>query len=80
MLRDALKSEIDKLSESQLSRLVELIDEIKIQAEMEPAPQLKKDEAATLKRLQHFQDWVDSRPAVGISLSDEACDRANIYE
>lgn len=80
MLRDTLKLEIDRLSEAQLNKLAELIEEIKAQPELEAASDLQEKEIAAVDQLQRFREWANHSPLTGISLPDEAFDRGNIYD
>lgn len=84
MLRDKLKSKIDRLSEEQLSLISELIEQLEVQSQQTPKavsnPESSKDKAAAAERLQRFREWIVSRLHTGISLPDEAFDRGTIYD
>jgi hypothetical protein len=80
MLRETLKQEIDKLSESQLRKIADFVTSIKAQAQ-----QLTKivpfwQRATPTERAQDFREWVTQLPKTGLSLTDEAFDRDSIYE
>lgn len=80
MLRESLKQEIDQLSESQLKKIAEFVSVIKAQAQ-----QLAKtipfwQRATPIERAQNFREWVAQLPKTGLSLTDQAFDRDNIYE
>lgn len=80
MLRDTLKQEIDKLSESQLRKIADFVISIKVQTQ-----QLSKtipfwQRATPTERAQDFRDWVAQLPKASLSLTDEAFDRDSIYE
>ncbi|BFM38215.1 unknown protein [Synechocystis sp. LKSZ1] len=80
MLRDTLKQEIDKLSEVQLARIAELITLVKLQTQDVPASVPFWQHATPKERAQSFRAWVEQLPKTGLSLPDEAFDRASIYE
>ncbi len=80
MLRETLKQEIDKLSDSQLRTIADFIDSVKTQAQ-----QLAKvvpfwQRATPVERAEDFREWVAQLPDVGITLANEAFDRSDIYE
>ena len=80
MLRETLKQEIDKLSDSQLRKIAGFIDPVKTQA-----PQLAKatplwHHATPIERVEDFRKWVAQLPDTSITLADEAFDRGDIYE
>ena len=83
MLRETLKSEIEKLTEPQLERLAALIAQIKAQPQ-----QLKASDdsepfwrrATPQERAEELINWSAQQPQTGISLPDEAFDRGNIYD
>lgn len=80
MLRETLKQEIDKLSESQLRKISAFVTSIKTQAR-----QLAKtipfwQRATPVERAQDFRSWVAQLPQTRSSLPDEAFDRGSIYE
>lgn len=80
MLRETLKQEIDKLSDSQLRRIADFMDSVKTQAQ-----QLSKaipiwDQATPVERAEDFRRWVAQLPNTNVTLADEAFDRSDIYE
>ena len=80
MLRETLKQEIDKLSETQLRKIADFVTSIKAQAQ-----QLNKimpfwQRATPTERAQDFREWVNQLPKTGFSLTDDAFDRDSIYE
>ena len=80
MLRETLKQEIDKLSDSQLKKVADFVTSIKTQAQ-----QLTKSVpfwqcATPAERAQDFRIWVAQLPKSTISLADVAFDRGSIYE
>ncbi|MGA7954488.1 MAG: hypothetical protein WCA07_13315 [Gloeobacterales cyanobacterium] len=80
MLRETIRQEIDKLSESQLRKISEFITSIKTQTQ-----QLAKtipfwQRATPAERAQDFRAWVAQLPQTRLSLIDEAFDRGSIYE
>ncbi|MBD1876850.1 hypothetical protein H6F75_25520 [Nodosilinea sp. FACHB-131] len=80
MLRETLKQEIDKLSESQLKKIAELVNSFKSQTEPPSQDNLFWQHATALERAQNFRTWVSQLPQTGPSLSDEAFDRSTIYD
>jgi hypothetical protein len=62
MLRDTLKQEIDKLSETQLPRIAEFIALIKLQDKqiLTDAPFWKS--ATSTERAQDFRVWINQLP------------------
>lgn len=80
MLRDTLKLEIDRLSEEQLRKLAQLIEEMKAQPELKSEFSLQDSKVEAAERLQRFREWADSRPHTGINLSDDAFNCTNIYD
>ncbi|MBE9041789.1 hypothetical protein IQ235_13465 [Oscillatoriales cyanobacterium LEGE 11467] len=80
MLRDALKQEIDRLSESQLKRIAEFITLVKHQTQQVAIDVPFWKSATPAERSQDFRAWVERLPKTGSSLSDEAFDRGSIYE
>lgn len=80
MLRETLKQEIDKLSDSQLRKVVDFVTSIKTQTQ-----QLTKSfpfwqSATPAERAQDFHAWVAQLPKPSISLDNAAFDRGSIYE
>lgn len=80
MLRETLKQEIDKLSDSQLRRIAEFIDSVKTQAQQLTQSIPFWQHATSAERAKDFRIWVAQLPKTSITLSDEAFDRGNIYE
>ena len=80
MLRETLKQEIDKLSDSQLRRIAEFIDSVKNQAQqlVQVVPFWQR--ATPIERAADFRRWVSQLPKASVTLSDDAFDRGNIYE
>lgn len=80
MLRENLKQEIDKLSDSQLMRIAEFINSVKTQAQQTAQLTPFWQRATPMERAEDFREWVAHLPRTSITLSDEAFDRGNIYE
>lgn len=80
MLRDTLKQEIDKLSESQLRKIADFVTSIKAQAQQLAKTVPFWQRATPKERAQDFRDWVAQLPKTSLSLTDEAFDRGSIYE
>ncbi|MEM9155812.1 MAG: hypothetical protein AAGB13_12400 [Cyanobacteria bacterium P01_F01_bin.33] len=80
MLRETLKQEIDKLNDSQLRRLADFIDSVKIQAQQLVQVTPFWQRATPVERDADFRRWVSQLPKTSITLSDDAFDRSNIYE
>lgn len=80
ILRETLKQEIDTLNESQLSRIAEFVSSLKSQTRnwMKTTPFWQR--ATPTERAQDFREWVAGLPKAGLSLSDDAFDREDIYE
>ena len=80
MLRELLKQEIDRLSESQLRRTADFVTSIKVQAQQakEDIPFWQRSTPA--ERSQNFRMWVSRLPKSSASLPDEAFDRGGLYE
>jgi hypothetical protein len=80
MLREALKQEIDQLSDGQLARIAEFITLVKRQPQ-DASPQASLWQHTTpQERAQNFRAWVEQLPKTGVSLPDSAFDRDSIYE
>lgn len=77
MLRETLKQEIDKLSDSQLIKIAELMKAIKAQQLTQSIPFWQQ--ATPVERAEDFRGWVGQLPKTSITLADEAFDRGNIY-
>ena len=80
MLRDDLKQEIDRLSESQLRRIAEFIALVKLQPQFAATSTPFWQRATPVERSDDFRAWVERLPKTGLSLGDEACDRGSIYD
>lgn len=81
MLRDTLKQKIDQLNEDQLQRIAEFITVVKRQTPSDESTHVPFWQSATpTERAQDFRTWVEQLPKTDLSLPDEACDRASIYE
>lgn len=80
MLRETLKQEIDKLSESQLKKIADLVNSFKSQTESPPQDNLFWQHATPLERAQNFRTWVSQLPQTGSSLTNKAFDRGTIYD
>ena len=80
MLRETLKQEIDKLSDSQLRKIADFVDSVKTQTQ-----QLAKiipfwQQATPVERAENFCKWIAQLPNTSVTLADEAFDRGDIYE
>lgn len=80
MLRETLKRELDMLNENQLSRIAEFVMSIKTHAQQLVKTVPFWQSATPAERSQDFREWVAGLKKAGSSLSDEAFDRASIYE
>ncbi len=80
MLRETLKREIDKLSDSQLRRIADFVALIKTQAQQLPDAIPFWQRAMPSERAEDFRTWVSQLPETHISLPDEAFDRGNLYD
>ena len=80
MLRETLKQEIDRLSESQLRKIADLVLSFKTQTQSMPKDALFWPHATPLERAQNFRSWVSQLPQTHSSLPDEAFDRSTIYD
>lgn len=80
MLRETLKQELDRLSESQLKKIAELVNSFKSQTEPTTEGDLFWQHATPLERAQNFRTWVSQLPQTCLSLPDEAFDRSTIYD
>ncbi|KPQ35421.1 MAG: ATP synthase D chain, mitochondrial (ATP5H) [Phormidesmis priestleyi Ana] len=80
MLRDTLKQEIDKLSDSQLRRIADFINSVKSQTQQLAQSIPFWQRATPVERAEDFRRWVAQLPKASITLSDEAFDRGNIYD
>lgn len=80
MLRETLKQEIDKLSDSQLRKIADFINSVKTQAQQLAQIIPFWQRATPVERAEDFRRWVTQLPQTSITLSDEAFDRGNIYE
>ena len=80
MLRETLKQEIDQLNDSQLRAIAEFINSVKTQAQQltQAIPFLQQ--ATPVERAEDFRRWVAQLPQTGITLSDGAFDRGDIYD
>lgn len=80
MLRETLKREIDKLSDSQLRRIADFVALIKTQAQQLPNAIPFWQRATPAERAEDFRTWVSQLPETRISLPDTAFDRGNLYD
>ncbi|MEM9009012.1 MAG: hypothetical protein AAGE59_36575 [Cyanobacteria bacterium P01_F01_bin.86] len=80
MLRETLKQEIDKLSESQPRKIADFVTSIKPQTQQLAKTVPFWQRATSKERAQDFRDWAAQLPKTSLSLTDEAFDRDNIYE
>ncbi len=80
MLRETLKQEIDKLSDSQLRTIADFVDSVKNQAQQLATVVPFWQHATPVERAEDFRRWVAQLPNMGITLADEAFDRGDIYE
>ncbi|MGB7415019.1 MAG: hypothetical protein WA902_12500 [Thermosynechococcaceae cyanobacterium] len=78
MLRENLKQELDQLTDNQLKEIAALISSIKTQQSTQARPFWQR--GTPDERVQDLLAWVAQLPKIGITLSDEAFDRGNIYE
>lgn len=76
MLRETLKKDIDKLSESQLQAISDCVNAVKAQAQ----PLAKWQHATPTERSEDFRQWVTQLPSTNVTLADDAFDRDSIYE
>ena len=77
--RESVKQQIDALNENQLEQIAEYISSLRNQAVKELKMQPFWQTATPEERSQDFLQWVSSLQKTGLSLSDEAFDRASIY-
>ena len=77
--RESVKQQIDTLSENQLAQIAEYISNLRNQAIKKLKMQPFWQTATPEERSQDFLQWVNSLQKTDLSLSDEAFDRANIY-
>ncbi|MGB3789905.1 MAG: hypothetical protein WA949_17985 [Phormidesmis sp.] len=80
MLRETLKQEIDKLDDSQLQKIADLINLVKAQAQQLTQSVPYWQHATPAERAEDFRTWVAQLPKTNVDLADEAFDRRNIYE
>jgi hypothetical protein len=80
VLRETLKQEIDTLNENQLERIAEHIVSLKAQTRNGIKATSFWESATPHERSQDFLEWVSGLNRTGLSLPDEAFDRAIIYE
>ncbi len=80
MLRETLKQEIDKLDDSQLQKIADLINLVKAQAQQLTQSVPYWQYATPAERAEDFRTWVAQLPRTNVNLADEAFDRRNIYE
>ncbi|MBE9100865.1 hypothetical protein [Vacuolonema iberomarrocanum] len=80
MLRETLKQEIDKLSDSQLRKVAEFMKAVKPQAQQLTQAIPFWQHATPAERAEDFRRWIAQLPQTSITLADEAFDRGNIYE
>ena len=80
MLRETLKQEIDKLSDSQLRKIADFINLVKAQVQQVVQAIPFWQHATPVERAEDFRRWVAQLPKTSMTLSDEAFDRGNIYE
>ena len=80
MLRDALKLEIDQLSEDQLKKLADFIALMKAQTQQFTKTDPFWQRATPIERSQDFRAWVCQLPQTSPSLPDNAFDRNSIYD
>jgi len=79
-LRTNLKQELDKLSDSQLRRIADFVQLVKIQAQPVPKFIPLWQRATPAERAEEFRTWVAQLPETRISLSNQAFDRDSLYE
>ena len=80
VLRETVKQEIDTLNENQLERIAEHIVTLKAQTHNGIKTTPFWESATPHERSQDFLEWVSGLNRTGLSLPDEAFDRAGIYE
>ncbi|PSN18708.1 hypothetical protein C7271_11105 [filamentous cyanobacterium CCP5] len=80
MLRDALKQEIDKLSELQLRKIADFVTSLKAQSQQPSKPVPFWQSATPAERSQDLRAWTAHLPKPSPSFSDNAFDRSSIYE
>jgi hypothetical protein len=80
MLREALKQEIDQLTEEQLKKLVDFVDFIKQQTQRTVETKSVWEHATAKERADDLCQWVTQLSQTNVTLPDEAFDRASIYE
>ncbi len=80
MLRETLKQEIDKLSDSQLRKIADFINSVKTQAQQLSQATPFWQNATPVERAEDLRRWVAQLPKTSITLTDEAFDRGDIYE
>jgi hypothetical protein len=80
MLRETLKQEIDKLTDSQLRKVAEFMKAVKPQTQQLTQVIPFWQHATPVERAEDFRRWVAQLPQTSITLADEAFDRGNIYE
>ena len=78
--RESLKQQIDRLSDNQLSQIAEYISGLQITSASQIKTRPFWQTATPQERAQDFSHWVSSLPKTGLTLPDEAFDRADIYD
>lgn len=79
-LRETVKKQIDSLNENQLSRIADYISSLTTQAKTVMKTKPFWQSATPKERAQDFVEWISGLNNTGSSLTDEAFDRASIYE
>lgn len=77
--REAVKQQIDTLSENQLAQITEYILSLRSKRAKKRTLQPFWQTATPQERSQDFLQWVKSLQKTALTLSDEAFDRASIY-
>ena len=78
--RESLKQQIDALSENQLAQIAEYVLSLHAQTTKNLKTRPFWQSATQQERSQDFLQWVNTLAKTDLTLSDEAFDRANIYD
>lgn len=79
-LRENLKQEINHLSNSQLRRIANFIQLLKIQGELVPNAIPLWQRKTPSERAEELQVWAAQLPETYLSLSNQAFDRDSLYD
>ena len=80
VLRETVKEQIDTLNEYQLSKIADYILSLKVQAKSVARATPFWQKATAKERADNFLEWAAGLKQTGLTLSDEAFDRGDIYE